>query len=134
MPADLAAKLAEERAQRDDMEEWVFPCREGGTTKGHRICFAKGFRRAVIAASLDDKAVTPHVMRHIAVTRLERAGADIPTIMKISGHKTVSMVLRYAHVNAAHIDAAAAALDLSIGGKIHPEFTARPNDAIASAT
>ena len=134
IPADLAAKLAEERSQRDDMEEWVFPGREGGTTKGHRICFAKGFRRAAIAAGLDDKVVTPHVMRHTAVTRLVRAGADIPTIMKISGHKTVSMVLRYAHVDAAHIDSAAAALDLSSGGKIHPEFTAPTDEAVAIAS
>ncbi|OYQ34395.1 hypothetical protein CHU93_02380 [Sandarakinorhabdus cyanobacteriorum] len=134
MPADLATKLAEERAQRDESDEWVFPGREGGTTKGHRICFAKGFRRAVIAAGLDDKVVTPHVMRHTAVTRLVRAGADIPTIMKISGHKTVSMVLRYAHVDAAHIDAAASALEMSSGDAIHPKFTARTNDTVAIAS
>ncbi len=134
MPADLAAKLAQERTQRAESEEWVFPGREGGTTKGHRICFAKGFRRAVIAAGLDDKIVTPHVMRHTAVTRLVRSGADIPTIMKISGHKTVSMVLRYAHVDAAHIDAAASALELNSRDAIHPKFTTPRNPAIAVAS
>lgn len=126
IPVDLAAKLAEEWTQRADSEEWVFPGRERASTKGHRICFAKGFRRAVFAAGLDDKVVTPHVMRHTAVTRLVRSGADIPTIMKISGHKTVTMVLRYAHVDAAHIDAAASALELSSGVANHPKFTTTP--------
>jgi integrase len=134
IPADLAAKLAEERAQRAESAVWVFPGREGETTKGHRVCFAKGFRRAVIAAGLDDKIVTPHVMRHTAVTRLVRAGADIPNILKISGHKTVSMVLRYAHVDAAHIDAAASALEMSSGNAIHPEFTAPVKAAAATAS
>jgi hypothetical protein len=39
---------------------------------------------------------------------------DLPTIQRISGHKTLSMVLRYAHVSGAHIDAATAALDRTI--------------------
>jgi hypothetical protein len=60
-----------------------------------------------------------------------RSGADIPAIMKISGHKTVSMVLRYAHVDAAHIDAAASALDFNGRDAIHPACTAHANAAIA---
>jgi hypothetical protein len=41
-------------------------------------------------------------------------GIDLPTIQRISGHKTLAMVLRYAHVSGAHIDAAIAALDRTI--------------------
>ena len=33
-------------------------------------------------------------------------GVDLPTVQKISGHKTLAMVGRYAHANGAHIDAA----------------------------
>lgn len=62
-------------------------------------------------------------MRHAAVTRLVRAGADIPTIMKVSGHKTVAMVLRYTHVDAADIDAATAALDMRMPDAVQPEVT-----------
>jgi site-specific recombinase XerD len=35
-----------------------------------------------------------------------QAGVDLPTVQKISGHKTLAMVARYAHANGAHIDAA----------------------------
>lgn len=129
IPADLAAKLAAERKQRPDAEEWVFPSKVRKAKSRHRVCFAASFRRAAIAAGLDAKAVTPHVMRHTAVTRLVRAGADIPTIMKISGHKTVAMVLRYTHVDAAHIDAAAAALDMGFPDATHPEVTTPPMSA-----
>ncbi len=34
-------------------------------------------------------------MRHTAITRLVKAGVDLPTIQRISGHKTLAMVLRY---------------------------------------
>lgn len=124
IPADLADRLAAERKQRPDDEEWIFPAKVRDTKTGHRSCFAASFRRAALAAGLDAKAVTPHIMRHTAVTRLVRAGADIPTIMKISGHKTVAMVLRYTHVDAAHIDAAAAALEMDFPRTIHLEVTA----------
>jgi hypothetical protein len=64
------------------------------------------FRSAVIRAALDPQLITPHVLRHTAITRLVKAGIDLPTIQKISGHKTMAMVLRYAHVHAPHVDAA----------------------------
>jgi integrase len=43
-------------------------------------------------------------MRHTAITRLVEAGVDLPTVQRISGHKTLAMVLRYAHVHGRHID------------------------------
>ena len=119
IPAELADMLAAERKQAANPDGWIFPARIKGTKDGRRKCFAKSFRRAAVAAGLDGEVVTPHVMRHTAVTRLVRAGADIPTIMKISGHKTVAMVLRYSHVDAAHIDAAAAALGMEFFGTTH---------------
>ncbi len=33
-------------------------------------------------------------------------GVDLPTAQRISGHKTLAMVLRYTHVHGSHIDAA----------------------------
>ncbi|HJM52326.1 MAG TPA: tyrosine-type recombinase/integrase, partial [Alphaproteobacteria bacterium] len=74
----------------------------------------KPFRRAVVAAGLDPATVTPHVMRHTAITRLVQAGVDLPTIQTISGHKTLAMVLRYAHVHGQHIDSAISALGTAI--------------------
>ncbi|WP_419816135.1 tyrosine-type recombinase/integrase [Glacieibacterium sp.] len=133
IPADLAAKLEAERKQAAKPDGWLFPAKVKDTKEGRRKCFAASFRRAATAAGLDAKAVTPHVMRHTAVTRLVRAGADIPTIMKVSGHKTVAMVLRYTHVDAADIDAATAALDMGNSGATHREVTAPENSSAAKA-
>ena len=68
------------------------------------------FREAVTAAGLDPELITPHVMRHTAITALVQAGVDLPTIQKISGHKTLAMVLRYIHVHGQHIDQAMKAI------------------------
>jgi Phage integrase family len=40
------------------------------------------------------------------VTHLVQAGVDLPTVQRISGHKTLSMVARYAHQNGAHLQQA----------------------------
>ena len=66
--------------------------------------------------------VTPHVMRHTAITRLVQAGIDIPTIQRISGHKTVAMVLHYTHVHGSHIDNAIETLDVGFADSITPEL------------
>jgi site-specific recombinase XerD len=45
-------------------------------------------------------------MRHTAITHLVQEGVDLPTVQRISGHKTLSMVAKYAHQNGQHIQAA----------------------------
>jgi integrase len=47
-----------------------------------------------------------HNLRHTASTHLVQAGVDLPTVKRISGHKTLIMVERYAHQHGAHIEAA----------------------------
>jgi len=109
----LVEILRKERAQRSDKQGPVFPGLRAGSS-GVRHQMSKPFRRAVKRAKLDPGLVTPHTMRHTAITRLVQAGVDLPTIQRISGHKTLAMVLRYAHVSGAHIDVAMAALDGTI--------------------
>jgi len=105
---DLADAIAAQLAIDGDGAEWVFPGRKGW--EGHCGDMRLPFQRAVIAAGFDPRQVTPHVMRHTAITRLVQAGVDIPTIQRISGHKTVGMVLHYTHVHGTHIDKAMDAL------------------------
>jgi integrase len=107
----LADTLTREREMRVDRTGWIFPSRYRNSTIGHRESFEHSFRRAVIDAGLDPRVVTPHTLRHTAVTRLVQAGVDLPTIQAISGHKTIKMVLRYAHVSAPHVDEAMSALN-----------------------
>ena len=35
-----------------------------------------------------------------------QSGVDLETVRRISGHKTLSMVLKYTHVSDSHVDAA----------------------------
>jgi len=83
---------------------WLFPSPASQT--GHVYTIRKAFRRSAKRAGLDPDQITPHTLRHTAVTHLVQAGIDLPTVQRISGHKTLSMVARYAHQNGAHIQAA----------------------------
>ncbi len=106
----LAELLLRQQQQDTDKDGWVFPAAER-CKKPHRVSMGKGFQRAVVNAGLDPKKVTPHVMRHTAITRLVKAGVDLPTVQRISGHKTLAMVLRYTHIYGDHLDHAVAMLD-----------------------
>lgn len=53
---------------------------------------------------MDSKSVTPHTMRHTAITRMAAIGTDIKTPQEIFGHESLVMVLRYAHAQDKVID------------------------------
>lgn len=80
---------------------WLFPSTSSKT--GHTISIEKPFRRVVEGAGLDVKQVLRHTLRHTAITHLVQAGVDLPTVQRISGHKTLQMVVRYSHQNGEHI-------------------------------
>jgi len=102
---------------------WLFPSPHADSAAGHRARMDRSFRDAVKAASLDPKLVTPHVMRHTAITHLAQAGVDLPTVQKISGHKTLAMVLRYSHVHSTHIDQAIAAIGRALPAEAQKPFS-----------
>jgi integrase len=117
---ELAEMLKKEREMANDPNGWIFPSLRPGLSRlGHRTHMGRPFQRAVGQAGLDSKKVTPHVMRHTAITNLVQSGVDLPTIQQISGHKTLSMVLRYTHVHGRHIDRA-----VSVLGRKLPELEA----------
>jgi integrase len=109
----ITRNLAEYLAHRMDMLppgcEWLFP--SPGSVTGHAHTIRKAFCRSVKRAGLDPYQITPHTLRHTAITHLVQAGVDLPTVQRISGHKTLSMVARYAHQSGAHIGAAMERLD-----------------------
>jgi len=83
---------------------WLFP--SIAARDGHTTDVRKAFRRVVSAAGLNPDEVVRHTLRHTAITHLIQAGVDLPTVKRISGHKTLIMVERYAHQNGEHIQAA----------------------------
>ena len=85
-------------------QQWLFPSKTSST--GHVLCIEKSFRRVVENAGLDPKQVVRHTLRHTAITHLVQAGVDLPTVQRISGHKSLQMVVRYSHQNGSHIQSA----------------------------
>jgi integrase len=101
MTSDLAKFLSEYMETLPLGAEWLFP--SPGARHGHTMDIRKPFVRSVEAAGLDPKQVVRHTLRHTAITHLVQAGVDLPTVKRISGHKTLSMVERYAHQSGTHI-------------------------------
>jgi integrase len=88
---------------------WLFPSKH--SESGHIMNVEKQFRRVIAAAGLNPKEVVRHTLRHTAITHLVQAGVDLPTVQRISGHKTLQMVVRYSHQNGEHIKSAMDALE-----------------------
>ncbi|MGR0480766.1 MAG: tyrosine-type recombinase/integrase [Candidatus Electronema sp. V4] len=101
---NLAEYLAEILKTAQPGQEWLFP--SALSECGHIKWPEHAFRDVVKAAGLDPKQVVPHTLRHTAITHLVQAGVDLPTVQRISGHKTLQMVARYSHQNGEHIQAA----------------------------
>lgn len=53
----------------------------------------------VKVAGLAPKEVVRHTLRHTAITHLVQVGIDLPTVKRISGHKTLQRVERHSHQN-----------------------------------
>ncbi len=92
-----------------DDQIWFFPSVKSKT--GHTANIEKPWKRVVLVAKLDPTQVVRHTLRHTATTHLVQAGVDLPTVKRISGHKTLSMVERYSHQNGDHIKTAMDKLD-----------------------
>jgi integrase len=101
---ELGEVITKEQEMANDPSGWIFPSKVAQS--GHTESMTKPFRRCVIAAGLDPRKVTPHTMRHTAITRLAGIGADIATVQTFSGHQSVQMVMRYTHAQEGKVDAA----------------------------
>ena len=104
IPEHLCSFLESHMQALPSATPWLFP--SPGAKEGHAVCIRKAFRRVVAAAGLDPDKVVRHTLRHTAITHLVQAGVDLPTVQRISGHKTLAMVQRYAHANGTHIQEA----------------------------
>lgn len=122
----LRDALARQRKAETDPNGWIFPSAWKNSKQPYRKSMEDGFRRAVVRAGLNPATCTPHIMRHTAITTLVKNKTDIPTIQKISGHKTPAMVLHYVHVFGEHIDNEMRVLDIGYPNAITPKLHAPP--------
>jgi len=104
MTKDLANFFTAMIEPLPDDTPWLFPSAASNT--GHVGFIQDAFRRTVARAGLNPKEVVPHTLRHTTITHLVQAGIDLPTMQRISGHRTLAMVAKYSHQNGAHIQSA----------------------------
>lgn len=58
-------------------------------------------RKAI--GTYEDKEFVMHTLRHTCITNLVQRGTDLPTVMAISGHKSIQMTRCYTHPSAEHL-------------------------------
>jgi integrase len=104
LTSELVKIISRERDMAANQDGWIFPNPAGKS--GHYDSMKKPFRRVVIAAGLNPTLITPHTMRHTAITNFAETGADLRTVQKFSGHETMQMVMRYTHARDERVDQA----------------------------
>ncbi|MBS0504786.1 MAG: site-specific integrase [Proteobacteria bacterium] len=118
----LRDALARQRKMEADPNGWIFPAARQTCKTPHRPDMREPFARIVKRASLDPKLCTPHIMRHTSISALVMAKTDVPTIQKISGHKTPSQVLHYVHLFGEHVHDALGALNIAMPEQVTQEL------------
>ena len=104
MPQYLADFLGEYVKAAKADQVWLFSSKLSAS--GHTANIEKQFRCVAMNAGLNPKEVVRHTLRHTVITHLVQAGVDLPTVQRISGHKTLQMVVRYSHKDGEHIKTA----------------------------
>lgn len=100
-------------------DEFVFPSKQpkGENEQKQMGRISKVFAEAIdtldLNAGITDRRmkVVFHTLRHSCASWLVNSGVELPVIAKILGHKTLTMTMRYAHVNDQSVKGAMALID-----------------------
>lgn len=114
VPLNRTAKEAIMAVPKHPNSPYIF-CNSRGKLYNFRVSFIKALEKAKIS---DFKF---HDLRHTAASYLAMAGVDLNTIREILGHKSMSMVLRYAHLSRSHQANAVSILDRQMDTIWSPE-------------
>ncbi len=81
---------------RHSNDRWLFPAHEGGPVANRTIRhYVQWIREQMKKQGRDADRLTPHTLRRTYITTLWRAGLDVPTIIKISGHQNVQTAVKH---------------------------------------
>jgi len=94
---EVARKALEKLRAQQDGSGYVVP----GTARGRERDWQRWFEAAVKKADIG--RFVWHDLRHCFASRLVMAGVDLRTVAELLGHRTLQMVMRYAHLAPGHV-------------------------------
>jgi integrase/recombinase XerD len=92
---------------------WIFPNRYGKRPVDITVA-QKVFTLAKVQTGITKRGGI-HSLRHAFATHLIEAGADVPTVQRLLGHRSVSTTMRYFHLSQARLSKLQSPLDLLAG-------------------
>lgn len=107
IPLNNTARVTLMQIGRHLTSPYIF-CDDGGAPLKIRSAFEGALRKAGI------KDFHFHDLRHTAASYLAMSGVDLNTIREILGHKSLEMVLRYAHLSPTYQANAVSRLDVQM--------------------
>jgi integrase len=112
--------IGELKVNRDKATNLLFPATKPKRTSNEAVQYEPIFIRKAWAKAVKDAKIADfrfHDLRHSAASYLAMNGASLAEIAEVLGHKTLTMVKRYAHLSEAHTSKVVARMNERIFGE-----------------